>query len=254
MTERTLCMFVLVIVILFSWPDNAESKMLTNTLNNPDTQVQPLLKAQEQTLVAQVPSFLKEAMPESPSKIFNDYATTGDPILKQKAGDALNSLTSFVSGVTNYDRHEFLNNSGVSTKIPDQYRGTVLNSQNGPDVLTGIMRTENINFNPKVVRTNTDGSNDYGLMQINSSMLPFVKKQFKAQGKQFNPFDPQQSIQAADMILTDNKNRFKAVMDRDPTADELAASYNKGITVVLKKAREQQQIADAYAAKVKANE
>lgn len=61
-----------------------------------DKSIQPLLKAQEDNYKSQIPDFFKEALPkESPSQLFQDYATTGNEFFKHEAGNALNTLKSF---------------------------------------------------------------------------------------------------------------------------------------------------------------
>jgi len=51
-----------------------------------------LIKEEEKRLKEKVPSFLQETVKTSPSKIFQDYQKTQDPIFKQAAGESLQQL------------------------------------------------------------------------------------------------------------------------------------------------------------------
>lgn len=193
---------------------------------NDDKGVQPILKAHEDDLVSKVPSFLKEAMPELATPVFSDYLKTKDPILKQKANNNLQALTSFVHKATNY-----------LTGTTEYERPTSNIGDVTPSILSAIQYRENAKGDANVVRTNKDGSKDYGLMQINSSMLPFVKKQFKNYGLPLDVFNPEHSKLAAKMILQDNAKVFKKSVGRPPNDAELVASYNTGVGEAIKEAK-----------------
>ncbi len=72
---------------------------------SPDAQVAPLLKAQEDTIKKNTPELpiLASSTPkESPTKLFNDYLVTKNPILKQQASKALDSLQMFQQKATDF--------------------------------------------------------------------------------------------------------------------------------------------------------
>lgn len=78
-------------------------------------------------------------------------------------------------------------------------------------ILIAIAKTES-NFNPKAYNTNTDGSYDIGLMQINSKHFESIKK-FGIQKEDL--FDACTNIQVAAWILAKNMaihgNTWKAI-------------------------------------------
>lgn len=128
----------------------------------------------------------------------------------------------------------------LSDKIPQPIQQSFLKaaSDNVPAPMLGqIVNVENKPFNPHAVRQNANGSQDYGLMQVNSSMIPWVQKQFKAQGSIFNPFNPDDSARGARMILEDNADKFTKSIGRAPTPDELVASYHIGLPETIAAAR-----------------
>ena len=90
-----------------------------------------------------------------------------------------------------------------------------------PNLLRAIAQVES-GGNPKAVNVNKDGSRDYGLMQINErTALTF--------GHDLNTlYDPDVSIRIASKLLNSIKAEFRTALKRDPTLDELIASYNVG--------------------------
>ena len=71
------------------------------------------------------------------------------------------------------------------------------------ELLMGIAEQES-SFNPQAVGVNTNGTRDYGLMQINSSWIPKLSK-YGVDSKSL--FDPCISIDVGAWILSDNIKR-----------------------------------------------
>ena len=213
-----------------------------------DQQVAPILQAHEDALTAQVPSYLKEALPESASSIFGDYVKTGAQDLKQKAGQALGALTSFVSstkqsalsslgGATSYDRNSYFQGAGVGNNVPDGYKQMFTNNATDvatPEILSHILHKENQPGDPNAIHLNKDGTRDYGLMQINSSVLKDVQKSFKNEGRIFNPLNPDDSVHAAAFLMGQNATIFKDKTGRMPTTDEMWSVYNSPVEAAKK--------------------
>lgn len=73
---------------------------LFNSPLNPDTQVAPLLEAQEKDINAKIPPMLKGKAPkQSPTQLFKDYLDTGAQTFKEQAGEAMQGLQSFADKV-----------------------------------------------------------------------------------------------------------------------------------------------------------
>lgn len=224
---------------------------------SPDTQTAPILKAQETAVKSQIPSVFSSVAPkQSPSKLFNDYLTTGNQMFKDASGQALSKLNEFandaqqaVSRMTlptdSFNQSTYTRpvapQSILKSTIPPPIAQTIQqqasNTVSAP-VLARVLTAENAKNDPHAIRVNTNGSTDYGLMQINSSMLPFVQKQFKAENSIFNPLNPSDSIQGARMLLEDNATKFTKSVGRAPTDDELVASYHIGLPETIKAAKD----------------
>ena len=85
---------------------------------SPDTQVAPLLKAQEDYVKQQIPSvFASKAPKESPTKLFQSYLDTGNQVFKEASNNALNSLTAFAE--TSKEVATGLFNKSRIAEVPD---------------------------------------------------------------------------------------------------------------------------------------
>ena len=99
--------------------------------------------------------------------------------------------------------------------------------QTSLDILTQHYKKEGSNGDPAAINHNADGTIDYGLMQINSSMIPWLTKEFAAQGKKFDWKDPNDSIEASAMM---DKENARVIRNNglNPTPKDIFAAYNTG--------------------------
>jgi len=74
-----------------------------------------------------------------------------------------------------------------------------------PHLLYAIAKVES-GLNPKALNVNRNGSEDIGLMQINSSWLPRLKKEFGIEREQL--FEPCTSLEVAGWILWHNRQQL----------------------------------------------
>ena len=95
--------------------------------------------------------------------------------------------------------------SGVSQYI---YGDCILSAGNhyqiSPDLITAIIKTES-NHQPDAININTSGSEDVGLMQINSEWLPRIQKFGYNRSRLF---DPCTNITIGTWILAQEVQRF----------------------------------------------
>lgn len=198
-----------------------------------------LLQQHESELNSSIPSFLKDSTSSipSPSKLFDDYQSTQDPMFKKAAGSALIALTTLAGGAASifdhdptYDRTEQIEKE-IPQTISNNSKQMAYDAGNhysvDPSLLAEQLKRENVLENPKAVNHNRDGTKDLGLMQINSSIIPYITAQFAKQGKKFNWQDPYDSMEAAAMIHAQNKSILNN-MHIDPTDKNLFEAYNVG--------------------------
>lgn len=204
--------------------------MFTPPMQN-EEQVAPILKQHVDQVTSQVPSFLKEAQPDSPAPILKDYNATGNPALKIQAATAFDTLNAFAQSAKKAV------NSGANAILGK----STYTAPPHMDLVANIQDKENQPGDVNALVKNKDGTFDYGLMQINSSMLPFVKDKFATMNRQFNPFNGEDSKLAASLILGDNAEKFRTSLGRAPTDMELISSYNVGINNVIKQAKQNSQ-------------
>lgn len=299
-----------------------------------NNQVAPLLKAQEDHLMSQIPDSLKEAMPdESPSKLFQDFTTTGNTFFKQKAHQALGALATFTEnakqaaskfghdsndklaeifptsgkirtlegqkevmniaagtlggaskvepilqgiaasaigagighaidtvpamfglGTTEYNRKDVIYKD-IPKSIPEDVAEGMFQGKSEhvtPAIFTRLLNAENKRFDRHATVKNEDGSTDYGLFQINSSNLPWIRQMFRNEGKTFDPYNTVDSAKAASFLLEDNYSKFNKSVGRPPTDDELIGSFNQGLSDTIKAAKDdirQKKQQDSYVAR-----
>lgn len=238
-----------------------------------DAQVAPILKAHEDSITSQIPSFLTSVQPESPSAIFGDYVKSGTDAVKQKAGDAMNALTSFAhnvkqninnpSGTVNYDRESFFNDARVPGSVPDRYKAPVNNAVSSYIIPTGdpqygdfnvatsaaladiVGNQENQRWDPNPpIRHNHNGTFDMGLAQLNSAMVTkLVKPYFQnVLNKSFDITNPQDNLVGASVILNANATLFQKITGRMPRPDELKEVYNEPALYARKVKKEEASV------------
>ena len=95
-----------------------------------------------------------------------------------------------------------------------------------PSLLMAIAQKES-DLNPKAVSpNNSNGTRDYGLMQINTS-------NFNSLGLDFvNVFDPITNMRAAGKLLAEMRNALILAKGRADES-ELISSYNQGVSAFL---------------------
>lgn len=227
-------------------------------------QVLPILQQQEANTKAQIPSIFSSIVKTipSPTKVFKDYAITGDPKQKVAAGNALTALTNVakasktmftppaqapdllhqpqqVESSSNplfYNRTQQIAKEVPST-VPVQYQGAVFDNANkfkqNPATLAQILQKES-SGNPLAHNQNKDGTVDQGLMQINSANLKQVQQYFQSTGRHFDPLNGNDSIEAAAYLLKENQQELTDKLGRPPTQQELYDSYNLGVSGLVK--------------------
>lgn len=228
--------------------------MILQNNTTPSSQVTHLLKAQEDNIKQSIPSVLQDVAPkQSPTKLLQDYNTTGNEQFKYQAGQALNKLNSFADnaviaaskivpsliGASTYDRQQKLAEISPSN-IPQPLQDPIFRSVDElvtPRLFSRLMSVENQPADTHAIRHNSDGSRDLGLFQINTSNIPWIQKQFKAQNLIFDPFDPTDNAKAASMLLHDNAKKFTASVERLPTEDELLGTYHLGLNEIIQAAK-----------------
>lgn len=233
--------------------------------------VSSLLKTSETDLKSKVPSFLSKQVNEIPSPValFKDYQTTGDNTFKDAAGVAHKNLANYVTKVTSpfasagqvatsvpgmldkvdtkardlfgnedqvYSRQAAVAQA-VPQNIPKKYQDAIFdvgNKTNSNPATLGHFLMKESSGDPKAVKHNTNGTVDQGLMQINSVNLPEVTKYFASQGRKFDPFNPEHSIEAGAYLINKAKNSLQNILGRAPNEAEVYQAYNKGVQGFLK--------------------
>lgn len=235
--------------------------------DNANQGVASILNTQEQALKAQVPSMFSDILSKmpSPTKVFNDYTVTNNPVFKQASSNALTALQLFADktksmlapiaakqsqypvgtnpqqqmGPSNplfYDRTQAMDQT-IPTAIPDKYKGTFFDISNklgvNVDTMAQIMKKET-GGDPFAVHKNKDGTIDQGLMQINSTNLKAVSQYFNSTGRHFDPFNANDSIEAAAYLIKQNTAELKDKLGRNPTQAEIYDAYNLGVGGFMK--------------------
>lgn len=228
------------------------------------TKVVPILKAHEDQTKKRIPSMFSDMVSAigSPTKLLNDYANTGDEKLKQASGNAMTALTNLASKSKTmftppaeppsllgnqaqveqssnplfYNRTEQIQDT-VPKVVPQQYKDAIYDTANkygvSTDTLGQILQKES-QGNPMAIHRNKDGSIDQGLMQINSTNMKQVQQHFQFTGRHFDPFNANDSIEAAAYLLKENASELKDKLGRSPTDQELYDSYNLGVAGLVK--------------------
>lgn len=237
--------------------------------SNKDAAVAPILQTEEKATKAQIPNVFNDIVSTlpSPTKLFQNYTTTGNPVFKQAAGNALSALRGFATksksmlsttpqSQPSHVQEIFENLTGtnpalqyksalgtdpegwsVPATVPNKYKDAIYNTakQNGldPEYFGNILMKES-NGDPMAIHKNKDGTVDQGLMQINSSMTKKVSQYFMSQGQHFDPFNPNDSIKAAAYLMNENRQELSNALGRPPTQKELVDAYHVGVPIFLK--------------------
>lgn len=179
-----------------------------------------MLQQHESDLNKNNPSFLDGTTPNlpSPSGLFSDYIKTGEPLFKEAASNAYQAIKTAVTNpekmfnnTVSYNRQDELDK--LPEQIPNNLKNYVLTFSGKYNVPSSLVSQqllkENQDFDPVAVNHNKNGTKDLGLMQINSSMVPYITNEFAKQGKKFDWKNPMDSIEAATILHNQNRNVLK---------------------------------------------
>lgn len=205
--------------------------------------IKSILSTEEQSVKKNAPSFLQDHLNTlpSPSKLFQDYAATGNPMFKEAAGQArahlLSAGESMKSDPLYYNRDEEID-SAVPDSVPSTLKEAIYSaskkySDSSIQLLSQRLNKENKSSDPMAINHNSDGTQDLGLMQINSRMVPFITKEFAKMGRSFNWKNAQDSIEASALLDKENARVLKNY-NVAPTPENLFTAYNVGPNTVFK--------------------
>lgn len=95
------------------------------------------------------------------------------------------------------------------------------------DMILAIMKQES-NFNPKATNKNTNGSQDSGIMQINSVNRNYVSE---LAGRKLDLFNTKDNVLAGVLILNQYRHNLidKGITSQEELFERLLLSYNRGI-------------------------
>lgn len=118
--------------------------------------------------------------------------------------------------------------------LPEEYYTYLVNAAKDNDipikVILAIMTTENETYDPNIIYENTNGTYDIGLAQVNSDY--YVEFGLKYNIKDFNPYDPKQSIEfiAKHMKYLASYGATNYGLNEEESYIFAAGAYNRGLS------------------------
>ncbi len=164
--------------------------------SNNEAAVAPILQTEEKATKAQIPNVFSDVVSTlpSPTKLFQNYVTTGNPKFKEASGNALTALRGFATNAKNMFQNvtdtnpalhykSALSNEDLesSTSVPAKYKDIIYNVASQHDLdpkYFGNKMMKESRGDPMAINKNKDGTVDQGLMQINSSMTKKVSRRY----------------------------------------------------------------------------
>lgn len=178
------------------------------------------------------------ALPDDQANAHIDPNGDPHPIFTAIKDGISNSVDNIFHPLT-YERVDLTESNplfqdGVAKKYAEHIANASSTTGMEPDLLATVLKKENRTGDPKAVNQNRNGTTDVGLMQINSVNIPTLTKYFAEKGQKFDPYNADQSVEGAAVLLKSNKTQLEKALGRVPTPKEIYISYNLGVNGAVK--------------------
>ena len=118
----------------------------------------------------------------------------------------------------------------ISDELFNVIQTECANSNVPVEVVLAIMKTESQSFNVNAKSSNSDGSYDSGIMQINSSNISAFARRYNVPEFRNNPMDPVANVTVGIRHIAEMYNAYKeSYQDDVRTLLATAGGYNRGV-------------------------
>jgi len=179
---------------------------------SPETQVAPILKAQEDHLNNKIPPVLDDQKPkESPFKLFKSYLDTGNTMFQQASHDALNKLSMFANKAETF-----------ASQFPDNLIGNVVTYDRAQAQTIEPAHIQKLAFSENDVPTAhlADGSiQPINAVQLNVQPAPLQSLTYKI------PAGKEAGKILSDTVTIDDPSKLKVAGTVKAVADQINPNY-----------------------------